>query len=104
MSFFKKIIGLPKTIFFNMYYFPFHKAIKLPVIVAPDVKLLNMGKKDGVELLDFKKKIYLGYGESFALGGKTCWSLMGDGKICFKGSAILGKGTQIICIGGGGGV
>lgn len=42
MSILKKIIGLPKTIFFNMYYFPFYKAIKLPVIVSPDVKLLNI--------------------------------------------------------------
>lgn len=100
MSILKKIIGLPKTLYFNMYYFPFLKALKLPVIVAPDVKLLNMGSKDGLEL-NFKKRVYLGYGESFALGGETCWSLVGDGKICFKGSAIIGKGTQIICVGGG---
>lgn len=96
MVVFRKILGLPKTIFFNLYYFPLREAIKFPVIVAPDVRLLNTGDRSGLELSDPRKRVYLGYGESFALGGRSCWSLAKGAMIRFKGFASLGRGTQII--------
>lgn len=99
MNFFKKVLCIPKSLYFNLYYFSFRRAIKLPVLVAHDVKLLNMGNRDGVKINDSAGKIHIGFGESFALGGRTGWDLSDGGKVVFKGPATFGRGTQIICRG-----
>lgn len=96
----KKLLGIPKSLYFNLYYFPLKTALQFPVILAPDVKLKRMGARNSVKLMDLNKRIFIGYGESFALGGKTYWDISKQGNIVFNGSAMFGKGTQII-VGGG---
>lgn len=95
----KSILGLPKTIYFNFYYFPFKVAIKLPIMIASDVKLASMGTRKSVVLNIPNERVYIGYGESFALGGRTYWNVGSEGKVIFDGKASFGKGTQIISAG-----
>lgn len=92
----RKILAIPKSLYFNLYYFPLKLAVKLPVIVAADTKLANMGSRKAVRLANPSRRVFFGFGESYALGGKTYWSISKDAQVIFDGSATLGKGTQII--------
>lgn len=88
-------ISIFKTIYFNLYYLSFRQALKFPIRVARNTKILNMGKRSSV-ILQKGCKLLIGLGESFALGGRTGWDIADDGRILFKGDAIVGRGTQII--------
>ena len=96
----KKFLGIPKSLYFNLYYFPLRTALRFPVILAADVKLNRMGRRDSVKLSDAHKRVSIGFGESFALGGRTYWDVSDRGQVIFNGSAMFGKGTQIV-VGGG---
>lgn len=91
----KLILGLPKSLYFNLYHFPLKVALKFPVLVAPDVKLIGMGKRGSVSIVP-GKKIFIGFESSFLLGGRTVWDISNDGKVCFCGTASIGRGCKII--------
>lgn len=90
-------ISILKTIYFNFYYLPIKEAIKFPIRVAKNTKILNMGNKSSLKLQS-GSTLFIGFGESFALGGRTGWSIANTGVISFKGNSIIGRGTQIIVI------
>lgn len=96
---FKMILGLPKSLYFNLYHFPLKVALKLPVLVAPDVKLIRMGKRGSVSIVP-GKRVLIGVESSFLLGGRTVWDISLDGKVCFCGTASIGRGCKIISGGG----
>lgn len=91
-----RILDLPKTLFFNFYYLPVKDAMRLPFRVDHGTRIKSMGKRGSVVLHDTHKKVVIGHGGSFALGGITYWEIGKNGKIDFLGSAVFGKGTQII--------
>ena len=92
----RKLLGIPKSLYFNLYYFLLKTALRFPVILAPDVKIKRMGSRNSIRLMDSTKRVLIGFGESFALGGKTYWDISDKGRVVFNGSATLGNGTQII--------
>jgi acetyltransferase-like isoleucine patch superfamily enzyme len=96
----KMILGLPKTLYFNFYYLPFWKAVRLPIRVAPNVKIKSMGQRTSVKIRD-GTRIHIGTVGSFGLGNKqsTYWQIGKDASVIFSGNAIFGKGTQIIANG-----
>lgn len=97
--FFKLLLDLPKTILFNFYYCPLKDAVKLPFHVDFRTKIKKLGRRNSVVLKNKNKRIRIGFPGSFALGGRTYWSISSSGTIIFDGSAVFSKGTQIICDG-----
>ena len=85
-----------KTLFFNFYYLPFKTALSFPFRVAKGVKISDMGSKRSIILKNQHKKVYIGTGSSFALGGKTCWHVSRGACLQIDGDATFGKGSQII--------
>lgn len=98
--FLKSLLDIPKSVLFNFYYLPFKDAIKFPFHVDYRTKIQNMGNRNSVILKDTNKKIRIGAKGSFALGGRTYWSISPLGKVIFEGSAMICKGAQVICVGG----
>lgn len=52
----------------NLYYFPLSKALKFPIIVTSNLKIGSLGKRGNVVVDNPYKRIFIGYGEAFALG------------------------------------
>ena len=89
--------SFPKTIYFNLRYFPLKTAVKLPVLVSHNVLLKNTS---GKLILDFTlrrgSRIWLGFGETAIFDrkrSKTIWNVKGT--IIFQGSAMIGHGSRI---------
>jgi acetyltransferase-like isoleucine patch superfamily enzyme len=97
---FQMLLSLPKTIFFNMYYFNVHVAIKLPVFVKYNVKLQSM--KGDVKLHHIKPGIIkIGFHCNRPYNNVrnvAVWHLE-YGIIEFKGSASIGNGTALAVTG-----
>lgn len=100
----KKIIfllGLPKTIYINFKCFDFKTAIRMPIILGPDVKIGNVCK-GVIELNNYENKRYH---VKFGIGGSTHVpkedrSKIDFGpkaKIVFNGPAMFGEGTSLRC-------
>ncbi|MCM2680117.1 acyltransferase [Echinimonas agarilytica] len=89
------LLGLPKSLFFNFYYFSFATAIKFPVILSHRVWLKTV--KGSVSLpSDFTKRITLGFGDCSIFDKKvsrTIWNVTGD--VVFLGSAKFGHGSKL---------
>lgn len=88
------LFSLPKTVYFNLYYFPFSVAIRLPVLVSYKVKLSKVG---GV--IKLPEKIHtglvkIGFSGSFALGEKSYFENLGV--LQFNGKATFSRGIQLI--------
>lgn len=90
------LINLPKTIYFNFYYLPFHQAIKLPILLA-NVKL----KKMGGNLIIDSKKITTGM-IRFGKIKNTLYEVSpnkfmfeNNNTICFKGSCRIGHNSAL---------
>ena len=97
---FKIILGFPKSLFLNLYYFPLSKALKFPIIVTSNLKISSLGKKGNVVVDNPSKRIFIGYGEAFALGKKNSyWEIGDNASVVFKGKATFGAGIQFICTG-----
>jgi acetyltransferase-like isoleucine patch superfamily enzyme len=104
MSFYQKfillILAIPKTIYFNLKYFPFRDAIKFPVIVSHRVVL---AKTKGKIVIDSPIKpglIRIGFGGVRIFDRKysrSVWHV--NGKVTFKGRASLGYGTKLSVFG-----
>lgn len=97
---FKIILGFPKSLFLNLYYFPLSKALKFPIIVTSNLKIGSLGKRGNVVVDNPYKRIFIGYGEAFALGKKNSyWEIGNNASVIFKGKATFGAGIQFICTG-----
>lgn len=92
----RKVLSIPKSLYFNLYYLPLSQAIYMPLRVSHDVIVGKMGNRNAVRIKNVREKINIGFSASYALGGKTYWEIGENGSIIFNGSATLGKGTQVI--------
>lgn len=90
------LLGLPKTIYFNLKYFKLKEAIKLPVFVSYKVKLLKL---DGLIIINASIRpgmIKLGFGSVGIFDKKYSRTIYEvSGKIVFNGSANIGHGSKI---------
>jgi acetyltransferase-like isoleucine patch superfamily enzyme len=90
-------MALPKSLIFNLRYFPIKQAIRLPVIISHRVVLAKL--KGRVILYDdvTVASIRIGFGdvEHFdRVRSRTIWHVVGT--VTFNGKAKLGHGCKII--------
>lgn len=95
----ERLLDLPKTLYFNFYYFPFRDAVKLPLYVSRKVKIGHMGSRNSLSLSQIRRgivKIGVSKG-SFALGSSQSgwWNIHPTAKIVFKGKANMASGCNI---------
>lgn len=93
---FLKIINF-KTIRFNLKYFPFKTALKLPVMISGNVLLLKMDGKISIDAPISTGMIKIGFGDIGIFDkkrSKSIWQVSG-GTVIFKGNAIIGHGCKI---------
>lgn len=96
---FEKILSIPKSLWVSLHYFPLVDAIKLPIMVRYNTKLLRMRGK--VVLLGGIKRnsLSVGFG-SVGIFDKTyertVWEV--NGTIELHGKAVFGHGSRI-CVG-----
>lgn len=93
---FLKVINL-KTIYFNLKYFPFKTAIKLPVLISKNVVLLKTDGKISIDAPINTGMIKIGFGDIGIFDkkrSKSIWQVSG-GDVIFKGNAIIGHGCKI---------
>lgn len=93
--FIQVIIGFPKTVLFNLFYFGF-QGLKLPVLLSPNVKLSKLKGKVYIEADYSFGMIKLGFPatETFD-NSKLSFVWINDGIVVFKGSASMHNGTRI---------
>jgi len=91
----KIILSIPRTLWFNFRHLPFRQAIRLPIWIAPNCKLLLTG---GVKCKTCKfASIRIGFHEVAIMSpnDKTVINVSKGGTLVFEGSAHIGKGTKI---------
>lgn len=89
------ILGMPKTILFNLKYFPFKLAIRLPVLVSHRVWLMKLSGKVKISNIS-TGSIKIGFGEIGIFDqhrSRTIWQV--SGIIEFKGRANIGHGSKL---------
>lgn len=92
---------IPKTIFFNFYYFDLKTAVKLPVLISHRVSLQSMNGKVKIRGPIESGMIHIGFHENRAFDqrrDRAVWHLE-EGSIIFKGSAMIGNGTKLAVTG-----
>lgn len=89
------ILCLPKTLLFNLKYFPFKDAIRLPVFVSHRVWLKELSGT--VKVSNVRTgAILIGFGDVM-FESKTIWQV--SGTVEFKGNAVIGPGSKIVVSG-----
>ena len=85
-----------KTIYFNFKYFPFHEAVKFPVIISKNVYFRQL---KGSVTIDSPLKygmVKIGFGRVGIFDDKFSRTILEiSGKMIFKGSADIGHGSKI---------
>ena len=98
-SYFLYILGLPKTIYFNLKYFPLAQAIKLPVFISHRVWLKQCQGK--VTLGSYATaSVKIGYGGVSVFDenrSRSIWNVSGE--VEFKGTANIGHGSKLAVTG-----
>ena len=85
-----------QTIRFNFHYFPFKQAIRFPVLISSNTRLLKI---NGTVVLDspiYFGKVKFGYGEVGIFDkrfSRSIWEMRG--RIEFRGTANIGHGSKI---------
>jgi len=95
---FKFLLSIPNTIRFNFHYFPFKIAIKLPVLVSKDVRLVCLGKKGSIVVNSKRFNVRLGFHNgSFDMGycKKSFFSHESDSKILFGDNISLANNFML---------
>ncbi len=85
-----------RSVYFNLKYLPFAKAILLPIRVSRHCTLLSMKGTLEIQSEITPGMIHIGYGEVGIFDRRrerSVWNLRG--KIIFKGNCYLGHGTKI---------
>lgn len=88
--------ALPKTIIFNLKYFPLKDAVKLPVFVSHRVWLLELGGDVIIDAPIKTRMIKLGFGGVGIFDqnrSRSVWQV--SGQVHFKGKADIGHGSKI---------
>lgn len=100
----KIIFALPKTIYFNLRYLPIKQALYLPIWVATNVRIRDLYRGGIIIEAPIRTAmIRIGFHEVDAICIYTLKTIMyvsKPGKLIFKGSAHIGHGAIISCIGG----
>ncbi len=84
------------TLIFNFSYFTFWNAIKLPVRVSRNCRLLKCGGSLQIQSPIRTHMIHIGYGDVNIFDKKysrTIWEM--EGTVMFSGTAFLGHGSKI---------
>lgn len=100
MNYLKILFSFPKSLYVNFHLFPFKQAIKLPLWVTYNMKILISG---GVVLKGKAKPfmIRIGFHECNECDSSDKTVLRIDGKLVFEGNAHIGKGSKLIVYKGG---
>ncbi len=97
ISMLKILISIPKTVYFNFRALPFKEALRMPVIVCYNVKLLKVRR----HVIRFSSKVrtgmvHIGFGGSWGVisnrHGAIC---LEGGSVTFKGRAGFAEGSSI---------
>ncbi len=95
-DFFNILCSFPKTLRFNLHYFPLKTALKLPVIVSHRTFLRELhGKVTLPETVD-TAMVKIGFGDVGHYDRKrsrTIWQVSGE--VNFRGKASIGHGSKI---------
>ena len=106
-DFFNIIRSIPKTLRFNLHYFPLKTALKLPVVVSHRTYLRELhGKVELPEKVE-RAMVKIGFGDVGHYDRKrsrTIWQV--SGAVSFGGKASIGHGSKIsvrgnLCLGDG---
>ena len=90
------ILGLPKTLYFNLRYFSLWDALHLPVFVSHRVLLRKCGGSVQISAPIRTRMVQIGFGYVGifdARYSRSIWEVEGD--VEFQGEARLGHGTRI---------
>jgi acetyltransferase-like isoleucine patch superfamily enzyme len=94
-KFYLFVLGIPKTILFNFWYFPFKDAIRLPVYVSHRVWLMRMA--GSVDLAVVRSGVVrIGFGDVGIFDRqrqRSIWQV--SGQVTFNGEAKIGHGSKI---------
>lgn len=93
----KILLSLPRTIIFNLRYVPLTQAIKLPIWLAPNVRVRRL-TKCGIKLKGHIRPFYvrIGYHEANGVdtySAHTIIDIHNGGKLIFNGDAHIGQGA-----------
>ncbi|GAB4039736.1 acyltransferase [Spirosoma jeollabukense] len=97
----RDIRHLPTTLYFNFHYFPFKTAIRLPVMVSANVRLLRTQGRVELSSPVTHRMIRIGFGSVGIFdrnGSKSIWEVTGT--VQFKGRADIGHGSKICVLDG----
>lgn len=88
--------SLPKSLYFNLKYFPLRTAVRFPVLVSQHVWLKRMGGRVVLKGEPTAGRVLLGFecvGIFDHKRSRSIWAV--DGEVVFQGRAILGHGTRL---------
>ena len=90
------LCSIPKTLRFNLHYFPFKTAIKCPVMVSRRVYLRELHGKVTIPENADTASVKIGFGDVGHYDRKrsrSIWQVSGE--VDFKGKASIGHGSKI---------
>jgi UDP-3-O-[3-hydroxymyristoyl] glucosamine N-acyltransferase len=93
------ILGLPKTLLFNFYYFPISRAWRLPVLVSHRMKLVLLGGEVSLAGEAFGAvRLGLPDVDIFPDNGTSgVWKV--NGRVKLGENVRIGPGTRVVCEG-----
>lgn len=92
----QKIMGIPKSILYNIRIFGIIKGITLPILFSNNTKLYGI-RKNSIVISTNKSRIFIGFGGTAGINAsKHTEIILGKtGKIVFNGNAIFSSGTVV---------
>lgn len=100
----KYTISIPKSVYFNFRILPFRQAMRIPFLVAYNVKLLNL-KRGIIEFSEAVKLkpvlVAIGFNGTEEIASQRALLNLSCGKIVFNGGAYFGEGCIIGVSNGG---
>jgi acetyltransferase-like isoleucine patch superfamily enzyme len=90
------VLGLPKSLLFNLRYLPPRQALRLPFLLSPRVALLDLGGRVSIPPDARTGTVLLGFGQNGAFDfrrERSVWQLAGE--VIFDGPARLGHGFKL---------
>lgn len=93
------LLSLPKTLAFNLRYFPLARALRLPVLISHRVRLARLGGAVELQAARFGcVRIGFPSNDAFSAAGTGgVWSV--TGRVSFGGALTMGPGARILCAG-----
>ena len=94
--YFRILCGLPKSILFNLRHFPFRTAIRCPIILDSEVKIIHDRANITIPANCRTGQIKFGFGDVGIFDRWRSRTLLElGGKIVFEGYALIGHGSRI---------